>query len=104
MSTPPPNMAALRSAVVAAVVAVKANPDPVAGYHEALDLRAELERLATSARLLRARQVLRMSESGMSMAQIGRALGRHRSRVHQIISQARADIAAAAEAEQQEAA
>lgn len=105
MSTLPPAVASLREAAGRLAAAVEANPVPDRAHDQADQLVAELRDLMTWARLIRARQVLRMHDDGLSQAAIGRALGVTRGRVHFVIRQARADLArAAGEAEQQEAA
>lgn len=103
MSTYPPAVTALRVVVGDLADSVAATPDPDLAHDQAEQLVAELRALLGDARLLRARQVLRMSQSGMSMAAIGRRLRVTKGRVHHVITAARRAIAAA-EAEQQEAA
>lgn len=109
MSTLTPALAALRFTVDAVAAGVKANPDPAAAHTEAELLLDELVKLVARARLLKAHQVMRMAgggrlAGGMSLAQIGALMGVSRGRVHQIIAEAKADIAACAGSDLQEAA
>jgi len=99
MSTLAPALAALRFTVDTVAAGVNTNPNPAAAHKEAELLLDELARLAARARLLKAHQVLRMAgggrfAGGMSLAQIGELMGVSRGRVHQIIAEAKADIAA----------
>lgn len=104
MSTLPPAVASLRLVVDGLVDDVELTSDPDLAHDQADQLVGELRALLADVRLLKARQVLRMSESGMSMAAIGRRLGVTKGRVHHVITAARRAVAAAKADTQEEAA